>query len=131
MDNKISSLNASEETRLFGEVPQARSAGIGLTANMKSDGLESPNQIEGRTISGSGQSAEEERHGNRSSGISSAVSSIMNVDLEPPDVGSFSSAAAKPADDAGTTPSLSSKDSNNVVIDMEGKCVKVNVQVHL
>ncbi|XP_035788819.1 aldehyde dehydrogenase, dimeric NADP-preferring-like isoform X7 [Anopheles albimanus] len=123
MDNKNSSLNASEETRLFGEVPQARSAGIGLTANMKSDGLGSPNQIEGRAISGSGQSAEEERHGNRSSGISSAVSSIMNVDLEPPDVGSFSSAAAKPADDAGTTPPLSSKDSNNVVIDMEGSLV--------
>ncbi|XP_049546840.1 aldehyde dehydrogenase family 3 member B1 isoform X4 [Anopheles darlingi] len=129
MDNHNSSLNPSEETRLFGEVPQARPAGVGLTANMKSDDLESPNQIQARVISGSGQSADDEQHGNRSSGISSAVSSIMNVDLEPPDVGSFSSAVAKPITDAaGTASTASSKDrtANNVVIDMEGSPVPTN-----
>ncbi|XP_050092003.1 aldehyde dehydrogenase family 3 member B1 isoform X3 [Anopheles aquasalis] len=125
MDNHNSSLNASEETRLFGEVPQATQAGMGLTTNLKSDDLESPNQIQARVISGSGQSADEDHHGNRSSGISSAVSSIMNVDLEPPDVNSFSSAAASPAVDAETTPSASPQErtANNVVIDMEGSLV--------
>uniref|UniRef100_A0A182ME86 Uncharacterized protein n=1 Tax=Anopheles culicifacies TaxID=139723 RepID=A0A182ME86_9DIPT len=76
MDKPKSALNIAEETRLFGEVPQVAVALTGTETPLKNIAEEKTPELK---VNLDGKHSDE--HDNKSSGISSTTSSIMNQNL--------------------------------------------------